>query len=128
MPGQAIQTVTRGPRAESPEQAAEWLPLDARVKPEHDGVGGWRARAGRLGVRRLVPALGGEGEDLVAGGGDADGMLELGRELHVAGDGGPAVLQDLHLRAAGVDHRPIGRASCRERVCQYVWISGGEVD
>src|SRR3546814_5735733 len=32
-------------------------------------------------------------------------MLELGRELHVAGDGGPAVLQDLHLRAAGVDHR-----------------------
>src|SRR3546814_4335436 len=50
-------------------------------------------------------ALGGEGEDLVAGGGDADGMLELGRELHVAGDGGPAVLQDLHLRAAGVDHR-----------------------
>src|SRR3546814_15113707 len=98
MPGQAIQTVTLGPRAESPEQAAEWLPLDARVKPEHDGVGGWRARAGRLGARRLVPALGGEGEDLVAGGGDADGMLELGRGLHVAGDGGPAVPQDKRKR------------------------------
>src|SRR3546814_15144743 len=104
MPGQAIQTVTLGPRAESPEQAAEWLPLDARVKPEHDGVGGWRARAGRLGVRRLVPALGGGGEDLVAGGGDADGMLELRRELHVAGDGGPAVLTALPLRSPGVDH------------------------
>src|SRR3546814_602528 len=118
MPGQAIQTVTLGPRAESPEQAAEWLPLDARVKPEHDGVGGWRARAGRLGVRRLVPALGGEGEDLVAGGGDADGMLELGRELHVAGDGGPAVLQDLHLRAAGVDHRLDGEERSEEHTSE----------
>src|SRR3546814_15772601 len=108
MPGQAIQTVTLGPRAESPEQAAEWLPLDARVKPEHDGVGGWRARAGRLGVRRLVPALAGEGEDLAAAGGAADGVLELGRELHVAGDGGQAVLPGTHLQAAGVEDRAGG--------------------
>ena len=32
-------------------------------------------------------------------------MLELGRQGAVAGHRGPAVLQDLHLIAPGVDHR-----------------------
>src|SRR5713101_8417644 len=57
------------------------------------------------GVRRAVEAGGGEGEDLVAGRGDADRVLELRRERAALGDGGPAVAEDLHLPAAGIDHR-----------------------
>src|SRR3546814_20996171 len=43
---------------------------------------------------------------------------------------GGAALQGRMLEAAlasGVDIREIGRASCRERVCQYVSISGVDV-
>ena len=48
---------------------------------------------------------GGVGEDLAARGGDADHVLELGGEGAVAGHGGPAVVEHLHLRAAGIHHR-----------------------
>ena len=43
-------------------------------------------------------------EHLDTGVGDGDRMLELGRELAVDGDGGPAVLQCAGLEATGVDH------------------------
>src|SRR5688572_18964375 len=48
--------------------------------------------------RRLVQPLGRIGEDLRAGLRHADHVLELSRERAVAGYGGPAVGQDLHLR------------------------------
>src|SRR5689334_2043110 len=45
-------------------------------------------------------------EHLVAGVGDEDGVLPLGRQRMVLGDDGPAVVAELlHLLAAGVDHR-----------------------
>src|SRR3954462_2404655 len=56
-------------------------------------------------VRRLLVALGLAGEELGATLGHAYRVLELGREGVVLGDGGPAVLEDLHRVAAGVDHR-----------------------
>jgi hypothetical protein len=37
--------------------------------------------------------------------GNADGVLELGRERAVAGHGGPAVGEDLHAGFAEIDHR-----------------------
>src|SRR3954469_13721757 len=55
-------------------------------------------------VRRLVPALGRQGENLHAGFGDTDRMLELGRQRTIAGDRGPAVAQHLHAIAAQIDH------------------------
>src|SRR3546814_13020851 len=54
---------------------------------------------------------------------DAVGELGLGAaELAVAGHAG-AVLPDAELVLAIAIVREIGRASCRERVCQYVSIS-----
>src|SRR5207248_9381445 len=44
-------------------------------------------------------------ENLAAGVGDSDRMLELGGERAVAGDRGPAVVEHLHGGAAEVDHR-----------------------
>src|SRR5690606_30637072 len=52
-----------------------------------------------------IEPRGREGEDLAAGRGDPDGMLVLGREGPVAGDGGPAVGEDFDVRLADVDHR-----------------------
>src|SRR5579862_620626 len=50
-------------------------------------------------IRRPVQPGGRDREDLVAGRGDADGVLELRRQRSVLGDRGPAVAQDLHLKA-----------------------------
>src|SRR5205085_8256236 len=47
----------------------------------------------------------GDREDLVAGRGHPDGVLELRRQRPVLGHRGPAVAEDLHLVAPGVDHR-----------------------
>ena len=44
-------------------------------------------------------------EDLVAGRGHPDRVLELRRQRAVLGHRGPAVAQHLHLIAAGIDHR-----------------------
>src|SRR3954470_8297533 len=44
-------------------------------------------------------------KNLAAGFGDADRMLELRRERAVAGDGCPAVVEQLYVGAADVDHR-----------------------
>src|SRR3954470_10244838 len=44
-------------------------------------------------------------EDLAAILGDADAVLELRGQRAVAGDGGPAVLEQLHAGLADVDHR-----------------------
>src|SRR5688572_15600634 len=60
---------------------------------------------GRQSVRRLVEPGGTPGEDLAAVLGDADAVLELGGEAAVAGDGGPAVVEQFHRRLADVDHR-----------------------
>src|SRR5688572_24797703 len=60
---------------------------------------------GRQSVRRLVEPGGTPGEDLAAVLGDADAMLELGGEAAVAGDGGPAVVEQFDRRLADVDHR-----------------------
>src|SRR5687767_5068504 len=57
------------------------------------------------GVRRLVEAARAPGENLAAILGDADRMLELGGERAVAGDRGPAVVEQFHVGAADVDHR-----------------------
>src|SRR5216683_8307014 len=67
------------------------------------------AASSSTGVGRAVEGGGGEGEYLVAGRGDADRMLELRRERAVLGDGGPAVVENLHLPAAGIDHRLDGK-------------------
>src|SRR5271170_3708507 len=56
-------------------------------------------------IRRAVQAGGRDREDLIAGGGYADGVLELRRQRAVLGDRGPAVAQNLHLPASSVDHR-----------------------
>ena len=53
-------------------------------------------------------------EDLDAGGGDADRMLELRRQRAVAGDGGPAVRQDPVVITVCVD-----KTSDAEPVCRY---------
>src|SRR3546814_13366381 len=66
-------------------------------------------------VRDPVKAKDGDGEDDA---GDADGLTDLLQGLsdgltgkkHKTGKGGDGPVQDLE----------IGRASCRERVCQYV--------
>src|SRR5882762_8303429 len=63
--------------------------------------------------RRLELAGGGEGEDLVAGLGDADGMFALGRQRLVAGDRRPAVGQQLHRIFAEVHHRLDGEEHAR---------------
>src|SRR3984893_11767665 len=58
----------------------------------------------RRGWRLLGVALR-QREDLDAIAGDADRMLELRRQRAVAGHGGPAVRQNLHMRLAEIDHR-----------------------
>src|ERR1700749_450929 len=55
-------------------------------------------------VWREGVALGREREDLVAGLRDTDRVLELSREGLIAGDRGPAVVENLGLGAPGVDH------------------------
>src|SRR3954451_8232265 len=79
------------------------------------------ARAGShlltaLSIRWFVEPHRTLGKDLAAGVGDADRMLELGRKRPVAGDGGPAVLQDLHVGAAEVDHRLDGENHSRHEL------------
>src|SRR3546814_9216562 len=59
----------------------------------------------RSGPRRCVQARRARGENLAAGLGDADAMLELRRERAVARHRGPAVVEHLHRIFAGVDHR-----------------------
>src|SRR5687768_3921624 len=63
------------------------------------------AAGGRLGVRRLVEPGRAFGEDLAAVLGDSDAVLELGGEAAVAGDGGPAVVEQFDRRLADIDHR-----------------------
>jgi hypothetical protein len=83
--------------------------VDVMDRPERSApiAPGWRGSAiePRSGVRRLVVSGGALGEDLAAVFGDADRMFELGGKRAVAGDGGPAVLEDLGRRLADVDHR-----------------------
>src|SRR5690348_10871217 len=62
-----------------------------------------RPRSERIG--RVVETLGGEGENLMPVGRDRDRVLELGRERLVLGHGGPAIGENLHLVAPGIDHR-----------------------
>src|SRR3546814_13922399 len=59
----------------------------------------------RSGPRRCVQARRARGENLAAGLGDADAMLELRRERAVARHRGPAVVEHLYRIFAGVDHR-----------------------
>src|SRR3954468_5003442 len=54
---------------------------------------------------RAVEPFGGEREDFHAAVGHGDGVLELRRERTVAGHGGPAVGEHLHVRTAEIDHR-----------------------
>src|SRR3954467_8377549 len=63
----------------------------------------------RSAERGLVEAGGGEGKDLAAVVGDTDHVFELGGQAAVAGDGGPAVVEDFYLRATGVHHRLYGK-------------------
>src|SRR5580658_261503 len=64
-------------------------------------------------IRRLVEAVGRQRENLDAGLGDADAMLELRRQRAVAGHRGPAVGQHLHMGAAEIDHRLDGEEHAR---------------
>src|SRR4051794_28848006 len=64
-------------------------------------------------VRRLVQTRGTLRKYLAAGVGDADRMFELSRKRAVTGDGGPAVFEHLHVRAADVDHRLDGEDHAR---------------
>lgn len=50
-------------------------------------------------------SLWGQGEDFAAIGRHADLMLELGRQGAVTGDSCPAIIKDLHVRTANVQHR-----------------------
>ena len=52
-----------------------------------------------------MQAGGRDGEDLDPIVGNADHVLELGGERAVPGHGGPAIVQDLHLRPADIHHR-----------------------
>src|SRR3984957_2969946 len=73
------------------------------------------AAAGPLSGRiwRLVEAVRGQRENLDAGLGDADAVLELRRQRTVAGHRGPAVGQHLHMGAAEIDHRLDGEEHAR---------------
>src|SRR3546814_12409257 len=85
------------------------------AKPNPDGLPVRRMRP----LRRHHPAekLDDRGaEDVVAVAGD-----HVGGVLHVDVLGVRALAQEA-LRAFFAQHE-IGRASCRERVCQYVWVS-----
>src|ERR1700712_5061 len=56
-------------------------------------------------------------------------MFELRREAAVAGHGSPAVVEDLHLVSAGIDHGPDGEDHARPKrqpfmgaaIMQHVW-------
>src|SRR5690348_11726035 len=56
-------------------------------------------------VRRAVEAARALRKDLAAVLGDPDRMLELGGKRAVAGDGGPAVFEQLYVGPTDVDHR-----------------------
>src|SRR3546814_15062807 len=51
----------------------------------------------------------------------------LSETAAIAPDAGFAALADEHQTRGGINEQEIGRASCRERVCQYVSIAVGEV-
>src|SRR3546814_5724889 len=50
----------------------------------------------------------------------ATGVLRVGMTTIVARGMRPGLLPQLLANHPDLDFRPIGRASCRERVCQYV--------
>src|SRR5438128_869295 len=64
-------------------------------------------------IRRLIQPLRALRKNLAAGFGDSDRMFELGRERAVAGDGGPAVVEQFYVGAADVDHRLDGEDHAR---------------
>src|ERR1700731_4010339 len=64
-------------------------------------------------VRRLVEAFWRQRENLDAGVGGPDAVLELRRQRTVAGHRGPAVGQHLHVGAAEIDHRLDGEEHAR---------------
>src|SRR5690606_33270415 len=82
-------------------------------------------RSGRGARDGVVPA---QGKDLVAAGGDQNGMFPLGGELAILGDCGPAVTEQACFGTALVDHRLDGErhaflefhAGPRTAVVQYL--------
>src|SRR5690606_30281985 len=55
-----------------------------------------------------------------------DGMLELGRERAVACDGGPPVVEHLHVEPPGVDHRLNGEEHAFAQ--QWLFLTLGVAD
>src|SRR3546814_17025430 len=78
---------------------------------------------------RSTPHLGGLVCSLGVVSGGEIGMLVLEtvlriRREHASGKAIKAIARDLHLSRKVVRKAKIGGESCRERVCQYVYISG----
>src|SRR5215211_7396443 len=96
--------VGAGPRSSIPSAMPEYRFRPAMTLPR---VVAWQRILGKSfrsanAEGRFVESHGGKGENLAPGLGDPDHMLELRRQAAIAGHGGPAVLQDLHLRSAGI--------------------------
>src|SRR5204862_943566 len=75
-----------------------------------------RERRGASGVGRGIEPGRAPGEDLAAVLGDPDRMLELGGKASIAGDRGPAVVEDLGGGLADVDHRLDGEEHARPKL------------